>query len=68
MIFFQDSKRSEYASDIINQVDNIDWGLLILDEVQCAVADKTIEGINKHIRCNVKIGLTATLLREDEAM
>ncbi len=41
------------------------WGLLILDEVHTAAADKTEECILQMHRVKCKLGLTATLVRED---
>lgn len=43
----------------------IDWGLLILDEVQMVPANQ-FRSVTSHIKSRCKLGLTATLVREDE--
>ena len=48
--------------DIIRK---IPWGLLILDEVQVVPAN-TFRIVTSQIKSRCKLGLTATLVREDE--
>ena len=49
----------------MNKISSLEWALLILDEVQVAPAEvfKTAFLIKTKSHC--KIGLTATLIRED---
>eukprot|EP01054_Gregarina_sp_Poly1_P007479 Gregarina_sp_Poly_1__7478@NODE_416_length_8734_cov_134_157609_g338_i0_p1_GENE_NODE_416_length_8734_cov_134_157609_g338_i0NODE_416_length_8734_cov_134_157609_g338_i0_p1_ORF_typecomplete_len848_score138_71ERCC3_RAD25_C/PF16203_5/1_5e81Helicase_C_3/PF13625_6/3_1e33ResIII/PF04851_15/1_3e20SNF2_N/PF00176_23/4_7e09SNF2_N/PF00176_23/1_3e03Helicase_C/PF00271_31/2_4e08AAA_30/PF13604_6/1_4AAA_30/PF13604_6/0_00024AAA_11/PF13086_6/2_6e03AAA_11/PF13086_6/0_033AAA_11/PF13086_6/4_4e02AAA_19/PF13245_6/2_9AAA_19 len=58
-------KRSEAAERIMNQIKAKDWGLLIFDEVQFAPAP-AFRKINDLARSHCKLGLTATLVREDD--
>ncbi|EPR78461.1 DNA repair helicase RAD25 protein [Spraguea lophii 42_110] len=58
-------KRSSEAQKIMNYIKNVEWGLLIFDEVHVVPAmmfRKVISLVNHHC----KLGLTATLLREDD--
>ncbi|KRH94463.1 DNA repair helicase rad25 [Pseudoloma neurophilia] len=58
-------KRSNDAQRVMDLIRNTEWGLLILDEVHVVPAQmfrKVISTINHHC----KLGLTATLLREDD--
>lgn len=57
-------RRSEEAQRMIDSIKEREWGLLLLDEVHVAPAAmfrKTLEIVNAHC----KLGLTATLVRED---
>eukprot|EP00981_Chlorochromonas_danica_P005351 scaffold1084_cov250-Ochromonas_danica.AAC.2 len=57
-------RRSDVGEAMIQSVRNREWGLMILDEVHVAPADmfqKVVELVNAHC----KLGLTATLVRED---
>lgn len=49
---------------ILEQMRNREWGLLILDEVHVAPAS-TFRRITSSMKCHCKLGLTATLVRED---
>ncbi|KAF6176128.1 hypothetical protein GIB67_000222 [Kingdonia uniflora] len=58
-------KRSEESEKIIEEIKNREWGLLLMDEVHVVPADmfrKVISITKSHC----KLGLTATLVREDE--
>ena len=58
-------KRSEGGDEIIQAINSREWGLLILDEVHVAPAkmfSKVLNIVNTH----AKLGLTATLVREDD--
>ena len=55
------SKESEY---MINEIKNVDWGLMILDEVQVIPAIM-FRKILSLVKSHCKLGLTATLVRED---
>ncbi|KAL9559208.1 hypothetical protein MBANPS3_000525 [Mucor bainieri] len=46
-------------------IDKTEWGLIILDEVHCVPANNFAKAIGK-IKAKVRLGLTATMLREDE--
>jgi DNA excision repair protein ERCC-3 len=57
-------KRSTTGELLIKTISSREWGLMILDEVHVAPADmfqKVVDMINAHC----KLGLTATLVRED---
>lgn len=57
-------RRSESGKMMIEAVGGREWGLMILDEVHVAPADmfqKVVHLVNAHC----KLGLTATLVRED---
>ncbi|XP_075508554.1 general transcription and DNA repair factor IIH helicase/translocase subunit XPB1-like isoform X2 [Primulina tabacum] len=64
MIAFN-GKRSEEAEKILEEIRNREWGLLLMDEVHVVPAHmfrKVISITKSHC----KLGLTATLVREDE--
>ncbi|CAO3700637.1 unnamed protein product [Rhizopus stolonifer] len=46
-------------------IDKTEWGVVILDEVHCVPANNFAKAIAK-IKTKVRLGLTATMLREDE--
>ena len=57
-------RRSASGEQIIQAIAGREWGLMILDEVHVAPADmfqKVVTNVNAHC----KLGLTATLVRED---
>ena len=58
-------KRAEETEKIFKMIKDTDWGLLILDEVQVMPAEmfRTVISVCK---AHCKLGLTATLVREDE--
>eukprot|EP00056_Hartaetosiga_gracilis_P000746 m.40253 g.40253 ORF g.40253 m.40253 type:complete len:787 (-) comp10337_c0_seq1:68-2428(-) len=58
------ANRSEEAKRMINWIKERDWGLMILDEVQTVPA-KTFRELLTRIPARCKLGLTATLVRED---
>lgn len=58
-------KRSYYAQKMMEFIKSREWGFLLLDEVHVVPADmfkKTLTIVAAH----TKLGLTATLVREDE--
>lgn len=63
-MFNTSSRRSESALNMIAKCKTREWGLLILDEVHLAPANN-IRQVTNSIRCHVKLGLTATMVRED---
>ena len=56
--------RNEKVEARMNVLRSIDWGLLIMDEVQMVPADQ-FRKVTSNIRSRCKLGLTATLVRED---
>ncbi|KAK6130022.1 hypothetical protein DH2020_036244 [Rehmannia glutinosa] len=64
MIAFS-GKRSEEAEKIFEEIRNREWGLLLMDEVHVVPADmfRKVIGLTKS---HCKLGLTATLVREDK--
>lgn len=61
-----DSKNRTAESKKMNTfIDTTEWGLIILDEVHCVPANNFAKAILK-IKAKVRLGLTATMLREDE--
>ena len=64
MISFNRKRSSEVEDIINNKIKGSEWGLLVMDEVQVVPAEmfrKTLLIIKSHC----KLGLTATLVRED---
>jgi DNA excision repair protein ERCC-3 len=57
-------KRSDKNKRTIDAILEREWGLLLLDEVHVAPADTFKKAIEK-MRSECKLGLTATLVRED---
>ena len=64
MMAFQGS-RSEQTAEILKAITETEWGLMILDEVQVVPADM-FRKILSIIKSHCKLGLTATLVREDK--
>lgn len=59
------SKRSEEGQKVIDQITGRDWGILVMDEVQEAAAE-TFRNVTDMVRAHTRLGLTATMVREDE--
>lgn len=57
--------RSKVSSEILMDIKSREWGLVILDEVHVAPA-KTFRKCLSETKSRCKLGLTATLLREDD--
>jgi DNA excision repair protein ERCC-3 len=64
MLAFQ-GKRSEDVGKMLDQIKNTEWGLMVLDEVQVVPAEM-FRKILSIIKSHCKLGLTATLVREDK--
>jgi DNA excision repair protein ERCC-3 len=64
MLSFQ-GKRSEEVQKKLDIIKNTEWGLMILDEVQVVPADM-FRKILSIVKSHCKLGLTATLVREDK--
>lgn len=61
-----DSKnRTADSKKMTSFIEKTEWGLIILDEVHCVPANNFAKAILK-IKAKVRLGLTATMLREDE--
>lgn len=58
-------KRSYDAKKLMSYIESIEWGLLILDEVHVVPAN-VFRKVLTTVAAHVKLGLTATLVREDE--
>ncbi|KAL7111729.1 hypothetical protein ACP275_05G107900 [Erythranthe tilingii] len=58
-------KRSEEAEKIIEEIRNREWGLLLMDEVHVVPAHMFRKVISL-TKSHCKLGLTATLVREDD--
>jgi DNA excision repair protein ERCC-3 len=56
--------RSDEGKKVFEQIQNREWGLLLLDEVHVAPAESFKKVMNL-TKTHCKIGLTATLVRED---
>jgi len=56
--------RSEAGEEVMEQVRKTDWGLIIMDEVHVVPA-KMFRMALRHAKSHCKLGLTATLVRED---
>jgi DNA excision repair protein ERCC-3 len=59
-------KRNPVVQEALDKLQNIDWGLMIIDEVQLLPADTFSEIVKKKFKSHCKLGLTATLVREDD--
>ena len=57
-------KRKEESMQIISKIRRREWGIMILDEVHQAPAE-TFRLVTGNMICHLKLGLTATLVRED---
>jgi len=58
-------ERNAEMEERMKIIRGIDWGLLILDEVQMVPANQ-FRKVTSHIKSRCKLGLTATLVREDD--
>ena len=63
MMSFQ-GERAKETGRIFEIIKQIDWGLLILDEVQVVPAEM-FRKVLTTCKAHCKLGLTATLVRED---
>ncbi len=59
------SVSGKYIDEKFDRIREIDWGLVILDEVQVVPA-QTFRQVVSLIKSHCKLGLTATLVREDD--
>lgn len=61
----QTRARSHEAEKMMNFLTNREWGLMLLDEVHVVPAN-IFRQVTHNIKTHSKLGLTATLLREDD--
>jgi DNA excision repair protein ERCC-3 len=61
----QTRERSHDAKKMMNFLKSREWGLMLLDEVHVVPAN-IFRKVTSNIKTHSKLGLTATLLREDE--
>ena len=61
-------KRSAEVEKALEQLREVDWGLMVIDEVQLLPAKTFSEIIKEKYKSHCKLGLTATLVREDEGI
>ena len=59
-------KRNPEVQLALDRLQSVEWGLMIIDEVQLLPAGTFREIIEKKYKSHCKLGLTATLIREDE--
>ena len=59
-------KRNPVVQEALDKLQNIDWGLMIVDEVQLLPAETFSNIVKKQYKSHCKLGLTATLIREDK--
>lgn len=64
MISFS-GKRSDQAQKIMDQITSREWGLLLMDEVHVVPA-KMFRRVIGSVKAHCRLGLTATLVREDD--
>jgi DNA excision repair protein ERCC-3 len=57
-------KRSDKAQEIMNAIQGREWGLLLMDEVHVVPA-KMFRLVIGSVKAHCRLGLTATLVRED---
>jgi DNA excision repair protein ERCC-3 len=65
MFSSREGNRSSKSQDMMTKCKAREWGITILDEVHLAPA-KIFRKVTNSINCHIKIGLTATMVREDE--
>jgi len=65
MMAISKERRSKLTQRCLNAISNKEWGLMILDEVHVAPA-KLFRKVLSNLHAQCKLGLTATLVREDD--
>ena len=58
--------RAADTRELMEQVSDREWGLIILDEVHVAPVDTFLTCMTTRTRSRCKLGLTATLVRQDD--
>jgi len=64
-MFSAQKNRSAEATTMMTRIKEREWGLMILDEVHLVPA-KIFRTVTNQIRSHIKLGLTATMVREDD--
>ncbi|KAL7494235.1 hypothetical protein ACHAWT_008489 [Skeletonema menzelii] len=58
-------QRSDKSAEVMNQIKGREWGLLLMDEVHVVPA-KMFRRVIGSVKAHCRLGLTATLVREDD--
>lgn len=58
-------KRSDKSAEVMNAIKNMEWGLMLMDEVHVVPA-KMFRRVVGSVKAHCRLGLTATLVREDD--
>ncbi|KAK5119869.1 hypothetical protein LTR85_007195 [Meristemomyces frigidus] len=61
----QNTRRAHDSKQTMDQITSREWGLMVLDEVHVVPAEM-FRRVTERIKTHSKLGLTATLLREDD--
>lgn len=61
----QNTKRAHDSKQVMDFITSREWGLMVLDEVHVVPAEM-FRRVTERIKTHSKLGLTATLLREDD--
>ncbi|KAF2769763.1 DNA repair helicase rad25 [Teratosphaeria nubilosa] len=61
----QNARRAHDSQQVMDQITSREWGLMVLDEVHVVPAEM-FRRVTERIKTHSKLGLTATLLREDD--
>ena len=61
----QNTRRAHDSQQTMDQITGREWGLMVLDEVHVVPAEM-FRRVTERIKTHSKLGLTATLLREDD--
>lgn len=64
-MFSNTANRQARAKEMMQHIQNREWGVMVLDEVHQAPA-QIFRQVTNGFKVHVKLGLTATLVREDE--
>ena len=64
MISFS-GKRSDKAKEVMDEICAREWGLMLMDEVHVVPA-KMFRRVVSSVKAHCRLGLTATLVREDD--
>ena len=62
---FRGKKIRQEREALLNEIERREWGLLILDEVHVCPA-ASFQKVVSTVKAHCKLGLTATLVREDD--
>jgi len=58
-------KRNEASEEVMKEIQGREWGLIMMDEVHVVPA-ATFRKVIGNVKSHTKLGLTATLVREDD--